>query len=263
MWPISASGPKRTCLSSPAPLPAGAVRARPGGSVNSGVQIDADIGEPHPQLGGDIFGVFRQQQAEGPAARPPRFVAPFVADHGERDQRDVRHRVRQFDDSARHMIVRRHHDQRFEAALADPAASLGGVAAGIDGGAVEIDATAEQLTGCPATCGRYRSRHWSGARRISTAVCHSRPRAIPLRPTPATNRRSTPRCRRRCGKAFPPRRAIATGTRRSRRRRRRTGAIAGRPPRAATRAAAGPRAFGDLSSDCWLMRCRRSSPRQF
>ena len=82
----------------------------------------------------------RKRRATG----PPRLVAPFVADHRERNQRDIRHRVRQFDDRARHVVIRRHHDQRFEAALVRPAPRLRRVAAGVDGGTVEIDAAAQQ-----------------------------------------------------------------------------------------------------------------------
>ena len=147
------------------------------------------------------FAYSDSSRREGRAARPPRLVAPFVADHRERDQRDVRHRVRQFDDRARHVVVRRHHDQRLEAALARPAPRLGRVAARIDGRAVEIDAAARAATGCRAASGKCRSRHWSDARPRSTAACHSRRPAIPSHPTRATSRRSTPRCRRRCAPA--------------------------------------------------------------
>ncbi len=103
-----------------------------------------DVCQPHAHLDGDIFRIFRQQQAQRRAAGPPRFVAPPVADHRERNQRDVRHRMRQFHDRPRHVVVRRHYNQRFEAALADPASRLRCIAARIDGGAVEIDATAQQ-----------------------------------------------------------------------------------------------------------------------
>ena len=182
-------------------------------------KIKADIGQPHPHLGGDVFDIFRQQQPERRATGPPRLVAPFVADHGERDQRDIRHRVRHFGDGARHMIVRGHHDQRLEAALMDPAPRLGGIAAGVDGGTVEIDATAEQRLVVAAANGKCRWRRWSDARRRSTAACHSRRPAIPSRRTPATSRRSEPRCRRRLRPAWSRRRATATEIRRSRPRR--------------------------------------------
>ena len=52
--------------------------------------------------------------------------------------------MRQFDDRPRHVVIRCHHDQRLEAALAHPAPGLRRVAAGIDRGAVEIDAAAQQ-----------------------------------------------------------------------------------------------------------------------
>ena len=98
----------------------------------------------NPHHGGDVFDIFVQQQPQRPAARPPGLFAPFVADHSEWNERDVWHGVRQFDDRARHMIVRRYHDQRFEVAFMRPAPCLRGIAAGVDGGIVEIDAAIEQ-----------------------------------------------------------------------------------------------------------------------
>src|SRR5438093_1275609 len=105
---------------------------------------DAGVGQPHAHFGGEIFRVFRQQETQRRTAGPPRLVAPPVADHRERNQRDIRHRMRQFQDGARHVVVRRHHDQRLEAALAGPAPRLRGIAARVDGGTIEIDATAQQ-----------------------------------------------------------------------------------------------------------------------
>ncbi len=52
--------------------------------------------------------------------------------------------MRQFDDRPRHMVVRRHHDQRLETAFVRPASRLGRIAAGVDRGAVEIDAAAHE-----------------------------------------------------------------------------------------------------------------------
>ena len=114
---------------------------------------------------------------------------------------DIRHRMRQFDDGARHVVVRGHHDQRLEAALARPAPGLRGIAAGVDGGAVEIDAAAQQRLVVRQRAGNVAGRRWSDARRRSAAACRSRRPAIPSRRRPATSRRSAPRCRRHCGRA--------------------------------------------------------------
>ena len=66
---------------------------------------------------GEEFGIFGHQQPRRRAARPPWLVPPLFADHRKRDQQHVRHACAKFDDGARHVIVRRHHDQRAEAAL--------------------------------------------------------------------------------------------------------------------------------------------------
>ena len=97
----------------------------------------------HADAGGKELRVFRHQQPRRRPARPPRLVAPLFTDHRERNQQDVRHAVREFDDGARHVVVRRDDDQRAETALLRPAPRFGGVAAGIDRRVVEIDAAGE------------------------------------------------------------------------------------------------------------------------
>ena len=96
------------------------------------------------------------------------------------------------------MVIRCHHDQRFEAALARPAPGLESVATGVDRRNGRDRRNNPSTTGCcQAVTGKYRWRHWSDARPRSTAACRSRRPAIPSHPRPATNRQSAPRCRRR------------------------------------------------------------------
>src|SRR6266436_1527574 len=61
-------------------------------------QVDAETLQTNAKFGGDVFDIFPQQQPQGRTARPPRLLAPFVADHREWNERDIRHRVRQLDD---------------------------------------------------------------------------------------------------------------------------------------------------------------------
>ena len=68
----------------------------------------------------------------------------FSRDHRKRHQRDVGHLLLKLRHRARHVIGRRHHDQRGEAAILHPAPRLDRVADGVDRRIVEIDAARHQ-----------------------------------------------------------------------------------------------------------------------
>ncbi len=53
--------------------------------------------------------------------------------------------MRQFGHRPRHVIVRRHDDQRLETAILGPAARFGGVGDGVDRSTIEVDAAGDDL----------------------------------------------------------------------------------------------------------------------
>src|SRR5207247_5128409 len=96
--------------------------------------------------------------------RPPRLGALALRYYRKRHQGDARKLMPDLRKRARHVIVRRHHDQRTEAAAFRPAFGLDRVAERVDG-PIEVDATTH-----PALEFRLESRDFFGIGRSIRAA---------------------------------------------------------------------------------------------
>ena len=90
-----------------------------------------------------IFQIFRDQKPRRADVRPPRLGFHLFRYHRIGNQRDIGKLMFDLGHGARHVPVRRHHDQRIEIMLARPALGLERIAESVERRAVEIDAAGE------------------------------------------------------------------------------------------------------------------------
>ena len=95
-------------------------------------------------MGRNVLQIFGEQELRRYAICPPGFGPEPLGNHRECNQCDIRKLMRDLGHRARHMIARRHHDERAETAALGPVACLDRIAQRVDR-AIEIDAAADPV----------------------------------------------------------------------------------------------------------------------
>ena len=98
-----------------------------------------------PHTGRKIFPILGREDLGIAEAAPGVELRRFVQAYGVGAQVDIRHGALQFQHGTRHVIARRDYDQRTHLAAFDPTLGFDGVADGIAGLIVHVDAAIEQF----------------------------------------------------------------------------------------------------------------------